>query len=57
MEKYQFLHLQREVYDKLFDIYPSLLGHSETFQKFCCLFDRNTVEGLKTIDWKQLDQK
>ena len=40
----QSLQLQREEYDKLLDMLPSLLGYVETFKKSCIIIDECTVE-------------
>ena len=48
MENNQSLQLQREEYDKLLDMLPSLLGYVETFQKSCIFVDKCTVENERT---------
>ena len=40
--------LQREEYDKLLDMLPSLLGYVETFKKSCIIMDECTVENERT---------
>ena len=40
----QSSQLQREEYDKLLDMLPSLLGYVETFKKSCIITDECTVE-------------
>ena len=40
----QSLQLQREEYDKILDMLPSLLGYVETFKKSCIIIDECTVE-------------
>ena len=40
----QSLQLQREEYDKLLDMVPSLLGYVETFKKSCIIIDECTVK-------------
>ena len=44
----QSLQLQREEYDKLIDMLPSLLGYVETFKKSCIIIDECTVENERT---------
>ena len=44
----QSLQLQREEYDKLLDMLPSLLGYVETFKKSCIIIDECTVENERT---------
>ena len=44
----QSLQLQREKYDKLLDMLPSLLDYVETFEKFCIIIDECTVENERT---------
>ena len=44
----QFLQLQREEYDKLLDIHPSLLGYVETYKKSSIINDECTVENERT---------
>ena len=44
----QSLQLQREEYDKLIDMLPSLLGYVETFKKSCIIIDKCTVENERT---------
>ena len=44
----QSLQLQREEYDKLLDMLPSLLGTVETFKKSCIFFDECTVDIERT---------
>ena len=43
----QTLQLQREEYDKLLDMLPSVLGYVETFKKFCIIIDECTVENQR----------
>ena len=40
----QSLQLQREIYDKILHILPSLLGYGETYIKSCIIIDKCTVE-------------
>ena len=44
----QSLQLQREEYDKLLDILPSLPGYVETYIKSCIIIDDFTVENERT---------
>ena len=44
----QSLQLQREEYDKLLDMLPSLLGYVETFKKSCIIIDECHVENERT---------
>ena len=44
----QSLQLQREEYDKLLDMLPSLLGYVETFKKSCIIIDECTIENERT---------
>ena len=44
----QSLKLQREEYDKLLDMLPSLLGYVETFKKSCIIIEECTVENERT---------
>ena len=44
----QSLQLQREEYDKLIDMLPSILGYVETFKKSCIIIDECTVENERT---------
>ena len=44
----QSLQLQREEFDKLLDMLPSLLGYVEIFKKSCMNIDECTVENERT---------
>ena len=44
----QSLQLQREEYDRLLDMLPSLLGYVEIFKKSCIIIDECTVENERT---------
>ena len=44
----QSFQLQREEYDKLLDMLPSLLGYVESFKKSCVIIDECTVEKERT---------
>ena len=44
----QSLQLQREEYDKLLDMLPSLLGYVETFKKSCIIIHECAVENERT---------
>ena len=44
----QSLQLQREEYDKLLVMLPSLVGYVETFKKSCINIDECTVENERT---------
>ena len=42
------LQLQREEYEKLLDMLPSLLDYVESFKKSCIILDECTVENERT---------
>ena len=44
MEKQSIFQLKREEYDKLLDIFPSLIGYDETYKKSRIIIDECTVE-------------
>ena len=52
----KIVKLQREKYNKLLDILPSLLGDVETFKKLCIIIDECTVK-LNVLKLKEILEK